>query len=458
MSLPRYPKYKDSGVEWLGEVPEHWDVVRLRQLGPLLKGSGASKEDVVDEGVPCVRYGDLYTTHSFFIRAARTCVTEERSADYTPIQQGDVLFAASGEKMAEIGKSAVNLMPTTAYCGGDIILLRPTDVGELDVPFLGYACDCHASSVQKASMGRGTTIKHIYPDELKRLVLTIPPRAEQTGIAAFLDSETSKIDALVTEQERLIELLKEKRQAVISHAVTKGLNPNAPMKESGIEWLGRVPEHWPIQRVKHVIQSIEQGWSPQCESYPVESEVEWGVLKVGCVNGGVFSADENKALPAELDPVPELGIRDGDLLVSRANTRELVGSAAVPDQNFPRLMLCDKLYRLRVRAEVCDSRFISRYLGAAAARSQLELSATGASASMVNIGQTAVMDLLIALPPLAEQRAIVRLSEEVSGRLGGLIAEALNAIDLLQERRTALISAAVTGQIDVRSAAARRSA
>ena len=456
MSFPRYTKYKDSGVEWLGEVPEHWDVQRLRQIGPLLKGCGGSKEDVVETGVPCVRYGDLYTTHAYMIRQARTCVTEERLADYFPIRRGDVLFAASGEDLAEIGRSAVVLVDERACCGADLVVLRP------DVPavpeFMGYACDCWVAKAQKASMGRGTTVKHIYPDELKRLLLAVPPLPEQTAVAAFLDRETAKIDALIGEQQRLIELLQEKRQAVISHAVTKGLNPDAPMKDSGIEWLGEVPEHWDVLPVKYLVASIEQGWSPQCDGFPVQDESEWGVLKVGCVNGGVFNPQENKSLPPELSPIPKLGIASGDLLVSRANTRELVGSAAVADRDYPRLLLCDKVYRLRLDAHRCSPTFLSLFLASRASREPIELGATGASASMVNIGQSVILNLITGVPPVAEQCAVVQHVADMLTRLNSLETEAHHAVSLLQERRSALISAAVTGQIDVRGLAGSEAA
>jgi type I restriction enzyme S subunit len=287
-------------------------------------------------------------------------------------------------------------------------------------------------------------------DLVARLGTVVPPLAEQTAIAAFLDRETAKIDGLVAEQRRLMELLKEKRQAVISHAVTKGLNPHAPLKPSGIEWLGDVPKHWELTKIKRLARSIEQGWSPQCEGFPAETENEWGILKVGCVNGGTFNPSENKLLPPELEPIPSLAIVCGDLLISRANTRELVGSAAVAQQDFPKLMLCDKLYRLRFSPALCCPRFLSRYLGSTAIRGQIELGATGASASMVNIAQSAIMELAIAAPPFEEQREIVASLDHELAKLDTLTAEAQRAIDLLQERRTALISAAVTGQIDVR--------
>ncbi len=211
-----------------------------------------------------------------------------------------------------------------------------------------------------------------------------------------------------------------------------------------------MPAHWEVQKVKHFTRSIEQGWSPQCEGYPAETESEWGVLKVGCVNGGTCNPSENKVLPPELKAIAALEIVSGDLLISRANTRELVGSAAVADRDYPNLMLCDKLYRLRFIADRCSPAFACRYLGLIAVLGQIELGATGASASMVNIPQSAIRELTIAAPPIAEQCEIVTALDRELAKFDTLTAEARRAIDLLQERRIALISAAVSSQIDVR--------
>lgn len=190
-----------SGAELIGPVPPHWSVKPLRLMGRLLKGSGGSKEDAVEEGVPCVRYGELYTTHRNFIERARTCVTQERASDYTPIEYGDVLFAASGETIEEIGKSAVNLLHG-ARCGGDVVILRPT---EAFVPrFLGYATDAAPVAAQKSLAGRGSTVKHVYPDELREVVIAVPPVDEQQAIADFLDRETGRLDALVAAKQRLL--------------------------------------------------------------------------------------------------------------------------------------------------------------------------------------------------------------------------------------------------------------
>lgn len=215
-------------------------------------------------------------------------------------------------------------------------------------------------------------------------------------------------------------------------------------KDSGVEWLGEVPEHWKVMRVKHLTDSIEQGWSPQCEGFPVETQDEWGVLKVGCVNGGIFDPAENKALPPDLEPIPDLGICSGDLLISRANTRELVGSAAVVAKDYPKLLLCDKLYRIRLKPDLSSSSFVSLYLGSSGARGSIELGATGASTSMVNIGQSVILELMIAVPPSEEQHSIAITLERELSKIDELVTEQRRLMELLREKRQAVISHAVT--------------
>ena len=444
-----YPAYKDSGVEWLGPVPEHWDVLRLGQFGLFSKGSGSTKQDEQPTGVPCIRYGDLYTTHTHFIEGSRSCVAVDRAQDYTPLRYGDILFAASGETAEEIGKSAANLLTADARCGGDIIIFRST--APVDPKFMGYALDSQPSVFQKSGMGKGYTVVHIYPSQLRNLLLAMPTQSEQRRVAAFLDREAARIDALIEKKQRLIELLKEKRQAVITQAVTKGLDPNVPMKDSGVEWLGEVPEHWDVRRIKHLVGSCEQGWSPQCENRQADA-LEYGVLKVGCVNGGTFSPSENKALPPDFEPRTQYAIKAGDFLVSRANTKELVGSAAIVEDDWPYLILCDKLYRLRFRGTI-DPKYIGYYLRSHPAREQIELSASGASNSMQNIAQAAILDLVIATPPRNEVAMIMVRLTAVLSNLAEIESKTAKSVDLLKEHRSALITAAVTGQIDVRDAA-----
>lgn len=451
MSFPRYPKYRDSGVEWLGDVPEHWEVRRLRQIGPLLKGCGGSKQDVVETGVPCVRYGDLYTTHAYMIRQARTCVTEERAADYFPVQRGDVLFAASGEDLAEIGRSAAVLFNDRACCGGDLVVLRP----ELSVvpEFLGYACDCWVAKAQKASMGRGTTVKHIYPDELKRLLLAVPTQPEQAAIAAFLDRETAKIDALIAEQQRLIELLQEKRQAVISHAVTKGLNPDAPMKDSGIEWLGEVPEHWeviPLKRLADIQTGVAKG-----KDNSGKATISVPFLRVANVQDGYLDLNEVTTIDIPADELPRYSLRAGDVLMNEGGDFDKLGRGCIWDGQVDPCITQNHVFAVRPRC--VSAQWLNAITGSGYAQYYF-MSRSKQSTNLASISSTNLMELPVILPPNEEQSGILSFMTTQTSLFTSLTAEATQAITLLQERRSALISAAVTGQIDVRGLAGSEAA
>ncbi|PXW95890.1 type I restriction enzyme S subunit [Sphaerotilus hippei] len=447
MSFPTYAHYKDSGVEWLGEVPAHWDSLRFSRAILAIKDGTHGTFARTSDGLPLlsaknVSNGLIETTSA---ESLISVADHDAIVDNGFPVRGDILLTIVGT----IGRVCVYPFDHPIAFQRSVCFVRlsrgyrPT--------FFFYLIQSKFFQEQLQSRSKSSAQAGIYMGDVCATHLACPPsEIEQDCIATFLDHETTKLDALIAEQRTLIDLLKEKRQAVISHAVTKGLDPRVPMKDSGVEWLGEVPAHWETKRIKHLVESFEQGWSPQCEGYPVESDTEWGVLKVGCVNGGKFRREENKVLPMDIEPIPSLGICAGDLLISRANTRELVGSAAVADQNYSNLLLCDKLYRIKLKQQDCDPQFLGMYLGTASARGRIELSATGASSSMVNIGQSAILEMQLSLPPYGEQLQITSFLREETIRLGALTDEAQTTIALLQERRSALISAAVTGKIDVR--------
>ncbi|WP_313453814.1 restriction endonuclease subunit S [Pseudomonas rhodesiae] len=450
MSFPSYPAYKDSSVEWLGEVPQNWSVHSLkRTVDGCVNGLWGDEPDGEND-IAVIRVADFersFSTVGLDKLTYRSITPKERQSRL--IKSGDLLIEKSGggEKTL-VGCVVLFKHEFDAITSNFVARMRP--LAEFDSQFLCYAFgNLYHGRVNYSSVKQVTGIQNLDAESYLQERFCFPTRVEQIQIARFLDHETARIDALIEEQQRLIELLKEKRQAVISHAVTKGLDPTVPMKDSGVEWLGEVPAHWEITAVKYVVRSLGQGWSPQCDNYPAE-DGEWGVLKVGCVNGGVFNPAENKHLPVELEPDEALAIKQGDLLISRANTRELVGGAAVATKDYPRLMLCDKLYRLRLSTERAAPEFLALYLGSSAPREQIELAASGASDSMQNISQSVVMDMPISLPPLGEQEAILQFLGSTLKNSDELVAKVTSQRYLLQERRSALISAAVTGKIDVR--------
>ncbi|MDE2767139.1 MAG: restriction endonuclease subunit S [Chloroflexota bacterium] len=222
-------RMKASGVEWLGDVPEHWEVVTLGRVGMFSKGGGGTKEDEVNVGLPCIRYGDIYMNHEYHIDNSRSCISPERSSLYTPIQYGDILFTGSGETIEEIGKSAANLLTGEAYCGGDVILFRPGI--ETNARFMGYAADCFQSAYQKSCMGRGITIMHIYSAQLKYMCLALPSILEQAAIAEHLDKAITDIETKIAHARRQIELVEEFRTRLIADVVTGKLD----VREAGTE-------------------------------------------------------------------------------------------------------------------------------------------------------------------------------------------------------------------------------
>jgi type I restriction enzyme S subunit len=440
LSFASYPAYKESGITWLRKVPELWHIRRIRWLCQIKKRIvGELGYDVLSITQRGIRVKDLEGNEG------------QLSMDYSKyqlVEPGD--FAMNH---MDLLTGWVDISDRRGVTSPDYRVFSLRDPSACNDRYLLYLLQMGYSLKVLYAYGQGSSQLgrwRLPTQQFNELRVPLPGLIEQAAIVEFLDRENAKIAALITEQERLVELLQEKRQAIISHAVTKGLNRDVTMKPSGLEWLGDVPAHWNLKRIKQIVRSLEQGWSPQCEGYPVESAEEWGVLKVGCVNGGKFRPEENKALPRDLEPRSDLGVMAGDLLVSRANTRELVGSAAIVPRDFSNLLLCDKLYRLRVDSNACLPQYLGLYLGTSVVRGQVELAATGASSSMLNIGQSTIMELHVALPSVAEQAAIASYVDDECGRLDSLAEAAYAAVILLQERRSALISAAVTGQIDVR--------
>ena len=443
MSFPRYPNYKDSGVKWLGEVPGHWEVLPCRTI--------VHERTAKNEGAARIDYLSLMANIGVIPYAEKGDVGNKKPEDVSKckiVTRGDFVINSMNYGIGSYGLSDYD-----GVCSSVYIVLKPqNDVVESRFAFRIFENRSFQTYAQ--SFGNGI-LKHrcaINWDILKPIGVGVPPIAEQKAILAFLDRETAKIDELVAEQRRLMGLLKEKRSAVISHAVTQGLNPHAPMKPSGIEWLGDVPKHWEVKPLKYSITKIEQGWSPQCESEPAE-ESEWGVLKVGCGNRDEFDSTEQKKLPLDIQPLLNYEIKTGDILMSRGNTLELVGMAIFVEQVRPRLLLCDLLYRFLAKPERALGKFIVLSLRSPNIRFQIERDATGTSSTMKKISQGTIREFIIALPPLDEQALIVDFINAETAKLDTLTTETQRAIALLQERRTALISAAVTGQIDVREVA-----
>ncbi len=361
------------------------------------------------------------------------------------VRDGDVIISTVRTYLQAIAQITIppeNLIASTGFA---VVRPRP---GEFDARYCKYALrePAFLAEVEKRSVG--VSYPAINASDLASIPVPVHSLAQQRAIADYLDRETARIDTLIAAKEKLLGLLAEKRRALITRAVTRGLDPTGPLRDSGIPWLGQIPAHWAVQRLRFHLYRIEQGWSPQCENSPASPD-DWGVLKAGCVNGESFNPEENKRLPDWETPLLELEVRSGDVLMSRANTTELLGSAAIVRDVRPRLLLCDKLYRLEVNTNALMKEFLVYFLRTPSGRFDFERTATGASNSMQNISQDLVRNVWLPIPPLKEQRAIAEHIARETAKLDNVRAATERTLALLKERRAALIAAAVTGQIDV---------
>ncbi len=431
-------------------MPAHWTVDRLRwTIAGAQNGIWGDEPDGVND-IICVRVADFdrtTLTASIDAPTMRAVTLSERRGRV--LQRGDLLLEKSGGgELQPVGAVVEYDHDAPAVCSNFVARVRVAR--GFDARFLVYLhSHLYTGRVNTRSIKQTTGIQNLdsmaYFDER----VCWPPLPEQQAIAGWLDERTRRIDDLVAAKRRLLNLLAEQRTALITHAVTKGLNPAALMKPSGIDWLGDVPGHWEARRLRHLVSRIEQGWSPEADQREAGDD-EWGVMRAGCANGGTFDETDNKALPPGANPDPSLEIRPGDLLMSRAcGSTDLVGSVALVRSCRRKLLLCDKLFRLRYRMNLVTPEFLALAMSSRLIRLQLERDLSGAEGLARNIAQGAIKELVLCVPPVPEQRAIVAHLDAACEKLDTLTTTTETAIVRLTEYRQALISAAVTGKINV---------
>lgn len=443
----KYAKYKDSGVEWLVEIPSHWDAIRLKHLivGNLVYGANEAAEDYNPNNPRYIRITDMNNDGSLDPNTFRSL--PYHIAENYLLEDGDILLARSG---ATVGKSFLFKDEFGVSCfAGYLIRARP-DCRKLNSQFAYWFFQSDSYWKYISGSQIQSTIQNVSAEKYGDLYLSLPEKLNhQKIIANFLNHETAKIDSLIAKQEKLIELLKEKRQAVISHAVTKGLNPDVKLKDSGVEWLGQVPEHWGVSRLKNIIRSLESGCSVNAADIPAQSN-ELGVLKTSCVYTRSFRIEENKTVVPEDIHRVKCKVRKGAIIISRMNTPELVGASALVKVEADNIYLPDRLWQTIFFENIdIDAEYLSHFMTVQGFRDQIALGAEGASSSMQNIAKEDYLNINCLVPPLEEQIQIRAFIEQKLAVLSNLNMKAQEAVERLKERRTALISSAVTGKIDV---------
>jgi len=354
---------------------------------------------------------------------------------------GDVLFGKLRPYLAKAWTAERD-----GYCTAECLVLVPENA---DARFVRYCLLTQEviSSVDGSTFG--SKMPRADWTFIGNVQIPVPHKQIQTQIANALDEQTRRIDALIAEKARLRTSLDEWGAAELTRICMGADSAAIP---TGNPWIPRLPAGWKLMRLKHLIAGIEQGWSPECEA-GMAAEGEWGVLKAGAANGGTYRETEHKALPAALDPIPELEVRQGDVLITRASgSANLVGSFAYVYKTRAKLMLSDKNFRLRfsdkpellpeLLAWMCNTR---------AVREQVLQYVSGADGLAKNIGSGNLREIWLAVPPRRAQVGLVEQLKTSRSQLEALNAHLAAHIERLREYRSSLISAAVTGQLDINS-------
>ena len=436
-----YPAYKPSGVEWLGDIPAHWDVKRLKHISSRsgLYGANVPASSYASSGVRFIRTSDISDDGE--MTADGVFVPYELVQDYI-LKDGDILLSRSGT----IGRSFQYDERSHGPCAYAGYLVRFVLNHTADPRYILLYTKATAFEDFVHAIAISSTIDNVNAAKFSNAFMPLPPLPEQHAIAAFLDRETAKTDALVAKKERLIELLQEKRTALISRAVTKGLDPDAPMKDSGVDWLGEIPAHWEVKRLKHMLKKIGSGKTPSggAERYVAEGVM---LLRSQNVHFGKLRLEDVAYIDAQTDNgMSGSRVQEGDVLLNitgaslgRSCVARLRGAAANVNQHVCIL----RLHRHHAQPE-----FLAYTVESQALQDQIFNNEDGVSRDALNFEQ--IGELVIARPDIVEQRAIAEYLNRETAESDALGSKIRDAIDRLKELRTALISAAVTGRIDVR--------
>ncbi|MCX6569285.1 MAG: restriction endonuclease subunit S [Candidatus Aminicenantes bacterium] len=434
-----YPEYKDSGVEWLGKIPAHWDIARIKEQFCIVNGStpSSSVPSFWDGDIVWATPDDLGELRVSRLGDSRRKITEEgyKSCGTSIVPKGSIVISTRAP-IGYVAIAATNLC-TNQGCKS-LVSKRPLSTG-----FFYYQLSSAKNELE--SRGEGSTFKEISKDKLGLIILTKPLEPDQHSIAFFLDCETAKIDALIEKKLRLIELLQEKRTALITQVVTKGLDPTVHMKDSGVEWLGDIPAHWMVKRLWHLT--------------PSDRRIMYGIVLPGpnvdagvpIVKGGDVSLerlriDKLNRTTFEIESgYVRSRLRGGDLVYA---IRGSIGEAAIVPEELTGANLTQDAARISYTPATYGA-WLLYMLKSAVTFAQLEAGALGATIKGINIRD--LKRAIVPVPPRIEQQAIASYLEASTARIDALIGEIGEVITRLNEYRTALIFEAVTGKIDIRT-------
>ena len=446
-NMKRYPKYKDSGVEWLGEIPEGWEVKHCRDYFRFSKGLTITKENLQESGIACLNYGEIHSKYPFEVDPDKHPLkyVDEKYLDSSPkslLSNGDFIFADTSEDIEGSGNFSQLISEIPTFAGYHTVIIRQSL--SQNGRYIAYLFDSISFRKQVRKKVKGVKVYSITQSLLKSLGLLIPSKEEQAAIASFLDDKVGKIDEAIAQKEQLIQLLGERKQIIIQNAVTKGLNPNAPMKDSGIEWIGEISEHWEVLPVKralkipicdgpHTTPTLLDEGIPFISAEAIkEGEVDFNKMR------GFISQKDHKEFCRKYKPM----VNDIYMVKSGATTGNLARN-----KNRNEFSIWSPLAVFRANTKYISAELLERVLSSRFFRKSVELK--WSYGTQQNIGMGVLSCLPIIIPPLIEQKLIVKHIETQSTKITQAIDQAQQSIKTLKEYKATLINSAVTGKIKV---------
>ncbi len=418
---------KNSGIEWIGEIPSDWKLPKVKKLFKIGRGRVIAVTEMNPDGKypvfssqtkndGCLGYIDTYD----FDQDQLTWTTDGANAG--------TVFLRRGKHNC------------TNVCG---TLLPYTN--DNDLRFLKYSLEYIAIFHKRADIN-GFKIMN---NEMADIVITLPPLSEQIVIADYLDKKCAEIDTVIEQTKVTIGEYKKLKQSVITQAVTKGICSNRPMKDSGIEWIGEIPADWDKSKIKNIVLSLESGVSVNAADIPVENSTQFGVLKTSSVSKFLFVPSEHKQVNIEEYERVSCPVRKNTIIVSRMNTPELVGACGYVDDDYPNLFLPDRLWQITL-SESIVTKFVWYYLINQKVRSYISSLSSGTSSSMQNISKPQFDSIILLLPNKSEQQEIVNYLDKKCSEIDELIAKKTSLLSELESYKKSLIYEYVTGKKEVK--------
>ena len=440
LNLQKYPVYKSSGVEWLGDIPEHWEVKKIKRITQTHKQGYYTENPYIDEGVKLARITDIDDFGNVSFENMPFVEISEKNEKSFQLKKGDFLFARSGT----IGRfGLVNALESSVFASY-LIRFRFKNV---EPEFLKFALSSSFFKESLISTLHGGANNNVHAENIKEQILVIPPTSEQQAVANFLDDKLAQIDEYIAKKQRMIELLKEQKTVIINQAVTKGINPDVPMKYSGVEWLGEIPEHWEVKRLKYV-SHIQTGVTLG-KSYINQVLETRPYLRVANVQDGYIDISDIKTIELPNNEISRYVLQKGDVLMTEGGDFDKLGRGYIWKGQIKGCLHQNHIFAVRPIYKYLNSNFIAAFISSKKCKNYFIFTAKQTT-NLASTNSTHLKNLKLLLPPLNEQQEIVSFIEKKSEKVERSLTAIEKEIKLIQEYRTTLISETVTGKIDVR--------